>query len=313
MKSLQAFAENPFEVGLESASTENVIQFVQDTINRFENNDQGGLYTKDNTELKNEFSIFNQGAIDREKGEQKASTATVKSMLARIYTFADNLDFRIKSVFGKNSPKLLEFFPRGKAYIRKANRGDIGNILNILITKSKKYDNDLAGNYVSDATALLVDWDGSLKTQSGEKTDVQKGSNTVHSTLAPLATILNRLYLKVRLNNEANVKAAVAIYFDETPLLTTQSSDHDGLGRSYGTVTDALTGSPIADVDIRVIDGKNKVLWTGKTDKDGKWRTANISIGLFSFHFEKAGYIAQTLAHDILDYQDTELDVKLGK
>jgi 5-hydroxyisourate hydrolase-like protein (transthyretin family) len=125
--------------------------------------------------------------------------------------------------------------------------------------------------------------------------------------------IINRLFHKACLNNEGNEADAVAIYFDESPLNRTQASDHDGLGRTFGVVTDEQSGDPLYEVSVRIVDGKSNLLWSGKTDKDGKWRSANISIGNYTFLFDKAGYILQELAHEVVDFQDTQLDVKLVK
>lgn len=313
MKAVVQSAENIFIKGLNDASNENIDQFVGDTIYRFENNDPTGSYTKDVIELKTNFVTFQQGVTAQEKGDQKVSTSNVQTVLDSLYSIADSLEDKIKSVFGRHSTKLIEFFPRGKGFIRKARRGEIGNAIAILQDKAKFYEKDLGGDFVTNLATIHDNWELGLKSQSGEKTEVNKGRNSVNDAILPMATVLNRLFLKVRLNNEGKEKAAVAIYFDESPLISKISADHDGLGRTYGVVTDIVTGAPLADVAIRVIDGKNKLLWSGKTDVNGKWRTANISIGLFSFTFEKTGFTTQTLAHEILDYQDTVLDVKLAK
>lgn len=308
MKLLETIAVNPFLIGLEEASRENTVQFVKDTINRIDTHDTAKIYAADNTLLKGEFGKYEAAVLSTELGDQKSSTDNLNLVRADVTTFGDDLFVAVQNSFGTKSTKLTEFFPRGKAFVRKAKRGQVSTIISVWSGKINEYDKALDAKWKTNVATLATRWQDVLKAQSLEKSNVAEGRENTEASITPMAKILWRIFRKVIDNNEDDAVNAVKIYFDEAPLRRKQSADSDGLGRVSGLVTDK-GGNALYNVDILVLDTKGKQIWNGQTGKDGKYRTPNLPIGYFTFSFIKTGFATQSPAHEILDYEDTILDV----
>ena len=131
MKSLIITATNPFVSAFVRCSYENSVKFMDDTANRFDANNAGGKYTPTLTELKSNIEIYKTGVVQLQKGDQKSATNLVLKNTELVNTTGHRLYTKIEDAFGLHSPKLMEFFPTGKAGLNAATRGYIPVLLKI--------------------------------------------------------------------------------------------------------------------------------------------------------------------------------------
>lgn len=312
MKSLQTLAQNPFLAALLKASRPNIIFVGDDTVGRFTANNPHGVYTTSLNALKSSVQSYKTGVTDAQTGEQKVATDTVDTTQALFLDTGRSLHSAVQDKFGYKAPQLMAFFPQGLSALNKAKRGDVDTILSswLKVLPKHPYIDQLGDAWVDRITQLQTQWRAALAAQSGEKEGVASGSSQADSFLQPMAQNLWDLLLLVIQNNQPNAETIVNNYFDTTPLNQKNNHDNDGLGRTLGTVSDS-NGVGLPNVQITAKDAAQQISWTGKTDGEGKWRTKNISVGMYHFTFEKPGLVPQTLSHEVLDDQDTDLNVVL--
>ena len=72
-----------------------------------------------------------------------------------------------------------------------------------------------------------------------------------------------------------------------------------------------MQGAGLPSVNVTLKNADQQIIWAGKTDGEGKWRTKSVAVGMYHITFEKPGYITQTISHEIMDNGDTAADVIL--
>lgn len=312
MKSLETLATNPFLAALQGASRENNVQFIYDTFGRFDANNPAGIYNGELPILKAAAIDYKNAVSRAQLGERKASTQSVDDMQKRIAETGRRLYSKLEVEFGLKAGALLVFFPKGLSGISVANRGDFAIIINNWNLKAAKppYTAALGPGWIDELAELKTEWDAAIGAQSGAKEEVGDGASDAESFLTPLAQRLWNLLLLVIQNNQPNAQNVVGNYFDTTPFEHRHNKGNDGLGRTFGTAKD-ITGTGLPEVHIAAKDAGGQKIWSGKTNGEGKWRTKNIAVGTYHLTFEKPGYVTQTVSHEFLDAEDTEVNVVL--
>lgn len=312
MKSLEALATNAILPAMQAASRENNIQFIDDTIGRFDSNNPGGIYTAELSVAKLKASDYKNAVAKTQLGERKASTVSVEDMQKKIADTGRRLYSKLEVEFGLKAKALLVFFPNGLSGVSEAKRGNFSTIINNWNLKADKnpYKNQLGQQWIDELIKLNDDWNAAIGLQSGAKEEVGSGATDAESFLIPLAQSLWNLLLLVIQNNQPNAQNVVGNYFDTTPLERRVNKDNDGLGRTFGTAKDSA-GTGLPEVHITAKDADEQILWSGKTNGKGKWRTKNIMVGMYHLTFEKAGYVTQIISHEFLDDKDTEVNMVL--
>jgi Carboxypeptidase regulatory-like domain len=310
MKSLITVATNPFVKSLEHCSYVNGVKFLDDTTNRFDANNAGGLYTAKLTMLKTNKELYKSGVVQLQKGDQKSATNFVDKNTNIVNTTGHRLYNKIQDVFGLNTSKLMEFFPSGKAGLNAASRGYIPVLIKIWNIKAATYHTELGTEWVAEIAALNDTWNTGVKDQSGEKSAVKKGTTSTSDITVTVAQNLWDLYLLVQTNNQPHAENVINTFFDTTPLNPKNHTDTDGLGRCLGIVKDA-EGYVISAAKVDIINNNNEVIWTGGTNKTGHFRTPSLAIGMYHVRFEKNKYITKTISYEIQDGADIEVSIEL--
>lgn len=310
MKSLTTVATNPFVKSFERCSYENGVKFLEDTANRFDANNTGGVYTINLALLKANKEVYKTGVVQLQKGDQKSATESVLKNEDVVNTTGHRLYSKIQVVFGQHSPKLMEFFPTGKAGLNSASRGYIPVLIKIWNDKATLYHTELGSDWVTEIAALNDIWNLSVKDQSSQKSSVKSGITTTSNITVTVAQNLWDLFLQVQVNNQPHAENAINTYFDTTPLNSKNHSDTDGLGRCLGLVKDD-DGNVISAVVVNIINNNNEVIWTGGTNKTGHFRTPGLPIGMYHVRFNKNSYITQTISYEIQDAADIEVNIVL--
>ena len=310
MKSLITVATNPFVKSLEHCSYENGVKFLDDTTNRFDANNAGGVYTVKLTALKANKELYKSGVVQLQKGDQKSATNTVDKNTSIVNTTGHRLYTKIEDVFGPHSSKLMEFFPSGKTGLNAANRGYIPVMIKIWDIKAATYSVELGPDWVAEIAALNDTWNAGVKDQSTEKSVVKKGVTNTSGITVTVAQNLWDLFLQVQTNNQPNAENAVNTFFDTTPLNTKNHTDTDGLGRCLGIVKDG-EGDVLTAVSVNIINNNNEVIWTGGTNKTGYFRTPSLAIGMYHVRFDKNKFVSKTISYEIQDAADIEVSIVL--
>ena len=310
MKSLINVATNPFEKTLENCSYENVVKFLDDTSNRFDANNSGGVYTPNLTLLKANKEVYKSGVVQLQKGDQKSATNLVLKNEDIVNTTGHRLYNKVEDFFGLHSPKLMEFFPTGKAGLYNASRGYIPVLIQIWNNKATEYHTQLGPDWVTEIAALNTIWNLGVKGQSGEKSTVKSGITITSDITVTVAQNLWDLFLQVQVNNQPHAENAINTYFDTTPLNTKSHSDTDGLGRCLGIVKDN-DGNVMSAVVVNLINNNNEVIWIGGTNKTGHFRTPSMPIGMYHVRFDKNRFITRTISYEIQDAADIEVNIVL--
>ena len=110
--------------------------------------------------------------------------------------------------------------------------------------------------------------------------------------------------------NQPLAENVVGNYFNTTPLQRKENSDNDGLGRTMGSVKDNENNA-IKAVNISIADTEGQFVWKGKTNALGSFRTPNLPIGMYKITIEKEGYTTQQISQEILDDEDTTVNISL--
>lgn len=281
MRNLQTDAEDPFLAALKESSDENIEQFVNDTLQRGKARNTSGDHTINLNRIEAAHTAWRTGRSKTDIGEQKVATGSVQNTITATRLASRELFVAIQSRFGIASPILVEFFPKGLSEINYAAHGDYAQILTRFKDKTDKYKTDLGQPWADRAAALLIAWDGVKGIQSDKKSAVAEGAAEMDNTLPELAKALTAHYLTVRLKNEANPSAAVAIYFDESPLRRNRTSGNaaeDGLGRLV-LQANLPDGTPATNAAIEYRNTTTGKVFTGKTDAQGRYRSSNQSTG----------------------------------
>lgn len=310
MKSLQELAKNPFIAALLRASRANIIFFGDDTIGRFEADEHVVVYQESLDAFKENFANYKTGVTDAQTGERQVATETVDETQQLFLNTGRQLHSAVQDKFGYKAPQLMAFFPQGLTALNNAKRGDVDTILSgwLKVLPKHPYIGKLGQEWVTKITGLQTNWRNVLAEQSSEKKDVGDGSADADSFLLPMAQNLWDLLVLVIQKNQPNAENVVGNFFDTTPLNRKDNHDNDGLGRTLGMVKDGA-GVGLPNVEVTAKNADQQIAWMGKTDGEGKWRTKNISVGMYHFTFEKPGLATQTLSHEVLDDRDTDLDV----
>lgn len=312
MSILAQLSKNPFLSRMLNSSRENLVQFLDDTENRFARQDTNNVYKVLRDLFGDKSRLFIKSVKGTLLGDQAYSTDKVLATISEIQATGGLLHAFVVTAFkNKKAPELKKFFPSGLTGLYKAKRGDYINILDVWLDKITEYGPKFAKTtWAADILDLKTRYAQALASQSGEKSDVQDARETVHAMIEELAGIVWRMSLQVLSNEYANAEDAIKKYFDTAPLEEKSSSDSDGLGRVAGTVTDN-SGKPLGQVAVEVLDEGGRLLWKGKTNKEGKWRSANVAIGQVTVKHSKVGFKPLSQTHEILDYEDTVLDAVL--
>jgi len=310
MKSLINVTTNPFEKALENCSYENAVKFLDDTASRFEANNSSGKYTATLTELITNKEIYKSGVVKLQKGDQKSATKSVGANTNIIHVIGHRLFNKVEDTFGLRSPKLMEFFPNGKAGLNGASRGYIPVLIKIWNNKALAYPTELGPDWVTEIAGLNDIWNKGIKAQSGEKSTVKSGVTITGDISVKVAQNLWVLCLQVQLNNQPHAENVINTYFDTTPLNSKNHSDTDGFGRCMGGVKNT-EGIVMSAVTITLINNNNEVIWTGGTNKTGHFRTPSLPIGMYHVRFDKNRYGTQTISYEIQDTADVEVNIIL--
>ena len=310
MKSLTSVATNPFEKALENCSYENAVKFLDDTTNRFDAQNSGGIYTDKLTELKTNKELYKSGVVQLQKGDQKSATDSVLKNKDVVNTTGHRLFNSVEDTFGLHSPKLIEFFPKGKTGLNNATRGSIPVMIKIWNKKVNSYKVELGVDWITEIAALNDIWNKGIKEQSGEKSAVKLGITTTSDISVTVAENLWELFLLVQLNNLPHAEKVIDTYFDTTPLNTKNHSDTDGLGRCLGNIKNT-DGNVMSSVSVILINNDNEVIWTGSTNKTGNFRTSSLPIGMYHVRFEKNKYETRIISYEIQDEDDIEVNIIL--
>jgi hypothetical protein len=311
MKSLKILAENPFLATLSEASYPNRVQFLDDTIYRFEANNPAGVYNLPLGLLKNNVGIFKSSATELQLGDQKSATATVDVTIDSIMMVAKRLKTKLEDSFGIKTTKLMEFFPKGFSKIHNTKRGDVAIVLKLWKDKAANtYSSQLGAVWVTELATLENTWATALKIQSTEKKGVGTGRKEAVNIIPTIAQNLWDLYILVLQKNQPHAENVVGNYFNTTPLLRKENSDHDGLGRTMGNVQDT-NNNALKIVNISIVDTEGQFVWKGKTNALGNFRTSNLPIGIYKVTIEKEGYNTQQISQEILDDEDTSVNITL--
>ncbi len=308
MKSLINVTTNPFEKALENCSYENAVKFLDDTSGRFEANNSSGKYTATLSELITNKEIYKSGVVKLQKGDQKSATKSVGANTNIINVVGHRLYNKVEDTFGLRSPKLLEFFPTGKAGLNGASRGYIPVLIKIWNNKALAYPTELGLDWVTEIGGLNDIWNKGIKAQSGEKSTVKSGVTITGDISVTVAQNLWDLCLQVQVNNQPHAEKVINTYFDTTPLNTKNHSDSDGLGRCLGGIKNT-EGIVMSAVAITLINNNNEVIWTGSTKKTGHFQTPSLPIGMYHVRFVKNKYVTQTISYEIQDAADVEVNI----
>lgn len=294
------------------ASRENIIQFGTDTLNNFARLDTANIYKTLRDIFGNQVQTYTTSVKGTLLGDQAYSTDSVQTVIEEIKTNASVLHAFIIAAFKKKDPpELKKFFPSGLDGVGKAKRGDFLNILGVWSDQIQAYPAQFKGStWAADVDALKTKYTQALASQSGEKADVKAARETVNAMIEQLAETTWLLALQVLSKENKTAEDSLKKYFDTTPLAQTANTDNDGLGRVFGVVSDKA-GNPVGQVLVEILDEGGRLLWKGKTNASGKWRSANIATGFVTVKFSKTGYKQITENHEILDYEDTSLDETL--
>ena len=310
MKSLSNVVTNPFEKAHENCSYENAVKFMDDTANRFDANNPEGIYTANMTLLKTNIEVYKSGVVKLQKGDQKSATESVSENKNFINVIGHRLYNKVEDSFGLRSPKLMEFFPDGKAGLNGASRGYIPVLIQIWNNKASIYNTELGADWVTEIAGLNAIWNLGIKAQSCEKSAVKSGVTITGDISVTVAQNLWDLCLQVQTNNQPHAEKVINTYFDTTPLNTKNHSDTDGQGRCLGSIKNT-EGNIVSVVTIHLINNDNEVKWTGSTNKTGHFRTPSLPIGMYHLRFEKNKYVTQTISYEIQDAADIEVNIVL--
>ena len=310
MKSLTTVATNPFEKALETCSYENGVKFLDDTANRFDANNSGGVYTALLTLLKTNKEVYKTGVVQLQKGDQKSATNSVLKNTDVVNTTGHRLYNKIEDVFGLRSPKLMEFFPSGLAGLNAANRGYIPTLIKIWDNKATTYHTELGPTWVTEIAALNVEWNLGVHDQSGQKSSVKSGITNTSDITTTISQNLWDLFLLVQKSNQPHAERVINTFFDTTPLNYKNHTDTDGLGRCIGIVKDEI-GNVMSAVVVNILNYNNEVIWTGGTNKTGHFRTPSLPVGMYHVRFEKNRFITKIISYEIQDASDIEVNIVL--
>lgn len=312
MKSLETLAANPFISPLQKASRANVIFFADETLGRFNADNPGGVYDNEIKKLVESVLNYKSGVTDAQTGERQDATATVDSTQQKVVDTGRSLYSALQTAFGYKASQLMVFFPKGLTALNHLKRGEVDTVISNWLKMASKhpYIDKLGQTWVTDLTALQTTWQKVTGEQSGAKEGVDKGGGTADSYLPVMAQHLWNLLLLVIQTNQPKAENVVGNYFDTTPLNEHHSAGTDGLGRTFGLAKDSV-GAGLPAVNVTLKNADQQIIWAGKTDGEGKWRTKSVAVGMYHITFEKPGYISQTLSHEILDNGDTAADVTM--
>lgn len=218
MIDLHKFFINPFDDN--GISMSELLSFSSDHLQRMIANNPGALYATRIAATTTAMNTVNTQFADDQTmlGQRKAKKQTKKAFRKSLLPAIAKIAGVVTGFYGESSPATSEIFPHGRTIFGKASDDQLGNYLQVTITGLTAHQADLGATVVTNATALLTNWNsvyGLSESSAGNKTASQLAKNNARLALQ---LELFRNLLTIALNNP-RLPEQLDVYMQQSLLL----------------------------------------------------------------------------------------------
>lgn len=181
--------------------------------------DTSGKYTTIATTTDGKLSAYKAALLNSSasSGVQKSSTATKAAAKKELLDFIRVKEGVVKDVFRKQPAVIIEFYPKGLQEYNKCKIGDWEKLANRYLDTAKKYAAKVGADFVTEATALVINFIEGRSQQVGDISDNTSNAKAIYAFRKPLTVQLSQNVYTIASDNIDN-PAASAIFFDESLL-----------------------------------------------------------------------------------------------
>jgi hypothetical protein len=307
MINLNTLFQNHFDA--KGISDDKLKGFSEDHIQRLTANNEGGIFSAliaDTSAAHNQYF----GSISSEATNlalQKSRTQSVDSLIISFKEEVSRREGLVKSLYGKDSATYTEFFPQGISEYRSASKINIETLISRMIKVATAHASEVGVEFVKAFTDIQASYTTARNTQIGKKGEVAADRTNTKSARTTL-----ELQLTKNLHFIAYTYPGDGVrcnsFFTQSIIQPRQSSATDGLGRLAGLITSVATQVPIANVEVELVDAGIPTVYS---NAEGRYRSRNVSIGIYKINVKKPGFKTVETSVEIIDDGDTLLDVEL--
>lgn len=232
---------------------------------------------------------------------KKSSTAAISLAWDTVVAEARRKEALVRSVFDKNSPEYLRFYPGGLSPYNNTRRGDQLRLIDNLITQFTTYSIPFPGVAAS-ITTLKAAYLSASTEQANEKGSV-KGSKTKRDMdRLALANSMHEIWLTIALKNMGKPEI-IRVFFNTATFDKGTNYDNDGLGRLKLQVL-AVDHSPIINATISITNEAGVFQEKGLTNDDGFYESGDLKIGFYTASAQQSGYFERISRFQVFDNRD---------
>lgn len=306
MQNLIVFFKNIFDT--KEISDNNVRKYAEDQLQRMIANNPAGIYNQLITDTSNAYTGYFGAITDEDSitAMKEGSTISMNNSLTSFQKDASQKEGIIKGTYAKDSSIYQEFYPHGIMEYTRAGLGNVGMLMERMVTASTAHLADLGQPFVDLFTNHRNTFNA-VRTAQLNLIGTVAGKKDVSVTTRDVIEIqLMKNVLFIGFNNIGNLEA-VNTYFDQSIIRPAQDSATDGIGRAKGKVKDP-NGNAIKGVEVEALSAN---VAKSHSNAEGNYRTQNLNTGNHQFRFRKNGYVDLIVSKEIVDDGDTTLDVTL--
>jgi len=306
MLKFESVFKNHFESN--KISDDNLAKFALDHISRLQASAEPALQALV-TEVGSAHADFtNRVSNEDQKTVQRISlTHTTDELIQDFKAEVSRQEGLIRSMFGKDTPEYLLFFPQGVSEYANAVKANVQTLMERIDATMQAHANVLPQTVVSRFSTLSEDYRLSRSNQLQRAGDVSTGKASTASMRTALELALLRSMHTIAASYPGNVVQCTA-FFDQSIINYNTWKTSDGIGRAVGTIT--ASGEPLSGATVSYKDAGVPVV---HTKHDGTYRARNVAIGPYTLVVSKHGYHTAEVSIDVIDDGDTLVDVELEK
>ena len=290
-------------------SDDHLKEFTEDHLQRLVSNNESGMFAQLLTDTQTAYNGYfgNIASEDLNTAVRKSLTLTTDNLIKTFKSTVSQKEGIIRGLYSANSPTYQEFFPKGLTEYHEATKANIETIMNRMVNISQAHVTDIGNDFVILFSDLRNNYVTARTAQLNKKGEVVTYKTTTKTTRRTLELQLVKNIFYIGYNFPGDTARCLS-FFAQHILHHVVHSATDGLGRLYGTITNATTKEPIFNTEIEITGAG---IPKAHSNEQGKYRTHNVAIGIYEIKISKQGFQTITQQKEIVDDGDTQMNVEL--